>query len=132
MINTNMISSQHTSATQVDSVLSFSQLNKMKYSSNQPEALKQVTQQFEALMFQQILKSMRAASNVLRDEDSPLSSSKLDFAKELHDSQMAQVIAVQQQEGISSMLMQQLSPLVSMNSESKPNDTIMKNTHSND
>ncbi|MET1076712.1 MAG: transglycosylase SLT domain-containing protein [Pseudomonas sp.] len=65
-------------------------------------------EQFEALFLQQILKQMRKAGDVLA-EGSPLHSREMSTMRDLHDEVLAETLAGQQQAGISSLLVSQLS-----------------------
>jgi len=70
--------------------------------------LEQVSEQFEALFLQQILKQMRKAGDVL-SADSPLRSRQLDTLRDFHDEALADTLASRRQTGIADMLVKQLS-----------------------
>jgi flagellar protein FlgJ len=84
-------------------------LQKIKNADDQTEALKTIAKQFEALMYHEILKSMRAASQVMADKENPLSQASSDFANELYDGQLAQQLVLGNPGGIASMLVEQFS-----------------------
>ena len=52
-------------------------------------ALELVSQQFEAQFLQTVLKQMRQASDVLSDDDSPLSSQNDGMYRDWHDAELA-------------------------------------------
>src|SRR5690606_27533575 len=70
--------------------------------------LEAVSEQFEALFLQQILKQMRRAGEVLA-EDNGLRTRELGVMHEMHDELLAQTLAKQGQLGIAEMLVQQLA-----------------------
>jgi flagellar protein FlgJ len=75
-----------------------------KGDARSPETLKQVAQQFEALFLQMMLKSMREAS--LGDE--VFGSDQGDFYRDLHDQQLATMLAKRQGIGLADVLVRQL------------------------
>ncbi len=70
-----------------------------------PKALQATAQQFEAVLLQMMLKSMRAAS----PKDSIFDSDQTRFYQELLDSQMAQVMASKGGTGLAAVIVRQLS-----------------------
>jgi len=89
-------------------------LASLKQKGNQPAALKQVAQEFEALLLGQMLKAMRAASNVL-GEGSYLQSNETKLYQEMLDQQLAVTLAQQKGLGLSEVLIRQLSPQTPLN-----------------
>jgi len=84
-------------------------LASLKKDSGGGESLKQVAQEFEALLLGQMLKAMRAASNVL-SEGSYLQSNETKLYQEMLDQQLAVTLAQQKGLGLSEVLIRQLSP----------------------
>ncbi|WP_271411288.1 lytic transglycosylase domain-containing protein [Pseudomonas sp. Q1-7] len=72
------------------------------------EQLEAVSEQFEALFLQQILKQMRKAGDVL-SAGSPMRSRELDTLRDFHDELLAETLAGKRQTGITDMLVKQLS-----------------------
>ncbi|CZF84140.1 rod-binding protein [Grimontia marina] len=89
-----------------------SALAKIRHSSDQQGALKEVAGQFEAMFLQLVLRQMRSSSDVLADEDSPFSSQQYGVFRDMHDGQLAIEMARKQNAGIADMLVKQLSPSV--------------------
>lgn len=75
---------------------------------NSDEALRAVSQQFEAMFLQMIMKSMRDATNSL-NEDSLLNTQYTEQFQEMHDEQLVQNLSMQGGLGLSEVLYQQLS-----------------------
>ena len=73
-----------------------------------PEALRQVSQQFESLFVQMMLKNMRAA-NAVFSEDNPFDSRETQFYRDMHDQQLALTLAHGRGIGIADALYKQLS-----------------------
>lgn len=73
-----------------DSMFDAKALNQIKAMGREqdPQALKEVAKQFEALFVQQMLKSMRAANEVFA-EDSYFNSSEMQFHQDMYDQQMS-------------------------------------------
>jgi len=84
-------------------------LASLKKPSGGQESLKQVAQEFEALLLGQMLKAMRAASNVL-SEGSYLQSNETKLYQEMLDQQLAVTLSRQKGLGLSEVLVRQLSP----------------------
>ncbi|MGF1776193.1 rod-binding protein [Vibrio nomapromontoriensis] len=86
-------------------------LAQLKHDNTQ-QGLIAAAQQFEALFLQQMLKRMRAASEVLSDDDNPLSIKSAGMFQEMRDAQLAQQISRQSSFGLAEMIYQQLSAQV--------------------
>lgn len=69
--------------------------------------LEAVSEQFEALFLQQILKQMRKAADVL-GADSPLRSREADTFRDFYDGALAEALARKRQAGIAELLVRQL------------------------
>ncbi|MGE4407828.1 transglycosylase SLT domain-containing protein [Pseudomonas sp.] len=88
-------------------------LNAMRARHDGPSAarrqqLEMVSEQFEAMFLQQILKQMRKAGDVL-SAGNPLRSRELDTMRDFYDEVLAETLAGKRQTGIADMLVQQLS-----------------------
>lgn len=81
-------------------------------------ALKTVAQQFEAQFLQTVLKQMRSASDVMADEDSPLSSKNNGLYRDLHDAELASQLSQLQSMGLSEVMTKQLSGALQSRSQS--------------
>ena len=92
--------------TQTDFYLNFNHLSEMKLGArqNSADASKSVAQQFESLFIQQMLTAMRSAATF----DEASHNSYLDNYQEMHDKQLALVMAKQGGLGIAKFIMQQL------------------------
>lgn len=86
-------------------------LTNIKHSNDRPEALKEVAGQFEAMFLQMVLRQMRSSSDVLADEDSPFSSQQHGVFRDMHDGQLSIELAKKQNSGIADMLVKQLGPV---------------------
>ncbi|MGL6295773.1 MAG: flagellar assembly peptidoglycan hydrolase FlgJ, partial [Plesiomonas sp.] len=84
----------------------------IKGNRDQQQALRQVSQQFEAVFLQTILKHMRQANNAMRDPDSPFSSRQQDFYQSFYDGQLAVEMSKKSRIGIAEMLVKQLGAVV--------------------
>ncbi|MGO5000414.1 rod-binding protein [Oceanisphaera sp. W20_SRM_FM3] len=74
------------------------------------QGLDQAAEQFEGLFLQMVLKNMRSASDVLRDEDGPFAGGpQQDMMRDWYDGQMAMNMASQRQTGLSELMVGQLS-----------------------
>lgn len=73
-----------------DTFLDANSLNHIKTMgrADDPQALKEVAKQFEAIFVQQMLKNMRAANEVF-SEDSPFNSNEMQFHQDMYDQQMS-------------------------------------------
>ncbi|MGR5167213.1 rod-binding protein [Vibrio astriarenae] len=83
-------------------------INRLKYDQG-ADSLMQVAHQFEALFVQQMLKNMRATTQVLGDEDNPLSMHSADMFQDMLDGQLAHTISQTSNFGIADVLYRQLS-----------------------
>ncbi|MDF2178320.1 flagellar assembly peptidoglycan hydrolase FlgJ [Aliiglaciecola sp. CAU 1673] len=72
------------------------------------EALHEAAKQFEGIFVRMMLKSMRAASDVLSDSDSPFNSEQVKFYRDMHDQQMASDLAANGSIGLADIIVQQL------------------------
>ncbi|RYV00768.1 peptidoglycan hydrolase [Shewanella sp. OPT22] len=72
-------------------------------------ALELVSQQFEAQFLQTVLKQMRQASDVLSDDDSPLSSKSDGMYRDWHDAELAGRLSQMQSTGLAKVMTKQLS-----------------------
>ncbi|HAD42596.1 MAG TPA: flagellar assembly peptidoglycan hydrolase FlgJ [Plesiomonas shigelloides] len=88
------------------------QLQNIKGNRDQQQALRQVSQPFEAVFLQTVLKHMRQANNAMRDPDSPLSSRQQDFYQSFYDGQLASEMSKKSHLGIAEMLVKQLAAAV--------------------
>ncbi len=74
------------------------------------KALEETAKHFESIFVHMMLKSMRAAEDVLADESSPFNSSQVKFYRDMHDKQLATNLSSQGSIGIADALVQQLDP----------------------
>ncbi len=72
-------------------------------------ALELVSQQFETQFLQTVLKQMRQASDVLSDDDSPLSSQNDGMYRDWHDAELAGRLSQMQSTGLAKIMTKQLS-----------------------
>jgi flagellar protein FlgJ len=95
------------SATAIPSVFDAQALARLKTDlrKDDPQALKAAAQQFEAVLLQMLLKSMRAAT----PQTGPFDSDQTRFYQELLDSQLAQVMAAKGGTGLAAVIERQLS-----------------------
>lgn len=86
-----------------------SQLQQLKSKTHRdsPEALREVSRQFEALFLQMILKNMREANNVLRSD--LLNTNQTDFYDEMYHQQLAKTLSESEHLGLAKVLMNQMS-----------------------
>ncbi len=75
-------------------------------------ALKAAAEQFEAVMMQQMLKSMREANEVFEDDDFFGDRSHVDTYEQMHDEQLAASLAKSQSLGLAEIMVRQLSNVV--------------------
>lgn len=87
-------------------------------------ALEVVSQQFEAQFLQTVLKQMRSASDVMADEDSPLSSQNDGMYRDWHDAELAGRLSQMQSTGLASIMVKQLSPALQ-----SPGEVVASNNH---
>ncbi len=76
--------------------------------SNSREALQAAATQFEAMMVEEMLKSMRQATETL-SEDNPFSSRQEQFYQSFYDSQLAFEMASQGNLGVADQLVEQVN-----------------------
>lgn len=72
-------------------------------------ALQEAAQQFESIFVQMMIKSMRQASEVLADEESPFSSQNVKFYQDMHDQQLATSLSSSGSIGLADIVVKQLS-----------------------
>ena len=70
-------------------------------------ALMEASKQFEGIFINMMIKSMRKASDVLADEDSPMNSQQVSFYRDMHDKQMATSMATNSSMGLANVIYQQ-------------------------
>ena len=80
---------------------------------NDKAALEETAKHFESLFVHMMLKSMRAAGDVLADEDSPFNSQQVKFYRDMHDQQLATNLSTSGQIGLAEIIVQQLDPQAS-------------------
>ena len=78
---------------------------------NDQAALGEAAKQFEAIFIQMMLKSMRQASDVLVDEDSPFNSEQVKFYRDMHDQQLALNMSQSGSMGLAKLITQQLGQM---------------------
>jgi len=98
-------------------------------------ALEKVSQQFEALFLQNVLKQMRSASDVMADKDNPLSSQNDGMYRDWHDAELAGRLSQMQSTGLASVMTKQLAgalksdlQTVASTSEASTNTVINQST----
>jgi flagellar protein FlgJ len=103
-----MLLSTPSNATDTSVYTDFSALHKLKNQAqtDSPQAIKQVAKQFEALFFQNILKSMRAAKLA----DGLFDSDESKSYNEMYDQQLSVHLAEKSGTGLADMIVKQLSP----------------------
>lgn len=79
-------------------------------SSEDEAALQQAAEKFEAIFVRMMLKSMRQASDVLADKNSPMNSEYMKFYRDMHDQQIANDLASSRGMGLAELIVQQLGP----------------------
>ncbi|BDX07808.1 flagellar assembly peptidoglycan hydrolase FlgJ [Planctobacterium marinum] len=77
---------------------------------NDKQALEETAKHFEAIFVQMMLKSMRAAEDVLADENSPFNSQEVKFYRDMHDQQLATNMSASGSVGLAEVIVQQLDP----------------------
>ncbi|UJF18024.1 rod-binding protein [Vibrio sp. SS-MA-C1-2] len=92
-----------------DFYLDNSSLQAIKLQGDSDEGIRAVSEQFEAVFIQMMLKRMRASSEVWSDKDNPLSTQSGSMFQELSDNQMALSMAKKSTLGIADLIYQQLS-----------------------
>lgn len=88
-----------------------SSLQQIRTASRNDEqgALRQAAEQFEAIFFNMLLKSMRQA-NAAFEAEGMMNSQTTEFYRDMHDSQMASDLAQKGSLGLADLLVQQLDP----------------------
>lgn len=84
-------------------------INSIKHQSDPQAALKMAAKQFEGMLYQQILKNMRAATDLINSEENPLSKKSGGVMRDMYDGQLAMQMAQGGPGSISEMLVTQLS-----------------------
>ena len=79
--------------------------------SGDKAALEEAARQFEGIFLQMMLKSMRAAQDVLADENSPFNSEQVKFYRDMHDQQLATDLATKGSVGLADIIVKQLGQL---------------------
>lgn len=87
---------------------------------NNLERLEAVSEQFEALFLQQILKQMRKAGDALTADDS-MRSRELETMHDFHDAALAEALARKRQTGLADMLVRQLGGAVQASEQAAGN-----------
>lgn len=77
---------------------------------NDKKALEETAKQFESIFVHMMLKSMRAAEDVLADENSPFNSQQVKFYRGMHDQQLASNLSANGSIGLADVIVQQLDP----------------------
>ncbi|OXS02715.1 rod-binding protein [Shewanella algae] len=80
-------------------------------------ALKQVSQQFETMFLQTVLKQMRTASDAIADEDNLLSSSNDGLYRDWYDSELALYLSQIQSTGLADVMSRQLGAKLQFSAE---------------
>ena len=88
-------------------------LEKFQGDSQSQEALQAAATQFEAMMVEEMLKSMRKATETL-SEDNPFSSRQEQFYQGFYDSQLAFEMASQGNLGVADQLIKQVNRIQGM------------------
>ncbi len=88
----------------------FREFDKMRKNArdNDPEALKQVAKQFEAIFLQMMLRGMRSANKVFAQEGF-LKSDSIDFYQDMFDSQLSLNLSHKEGFGLAEVLVKQLT-----------------------
>lgn len=78
--------------------------------NNDKKALRKAAEHFESVFMNMLMKNMRAANDVLADEDSPFNGKQVKFYRDMQDNQMAMELSSKGALGIADIIVQQLSP----------------------
>jgi len=84
-------------------------ITSIKYQNDQGDALTKAAKQFEAMLYQQILKSMRASTDLINSDENALSTQNQGVMRDMYDGQLALQMAQGGPGSISEMLVSQLS-----------------------
>lgn len=87
-------------------------------------ALRQAAEQFEAIFFNMLLKSMRQA-NAAFESEGLMNSQTTEFYRDMHDSQMASDLAQNGSLGLADLLVQQLDPKAAAAQRKKADNLLM-------
>ncbi|WP_416398342.1 flagellar assembly peptidoglycan hydrolase FlgJ [Allohahella sp. A8] len=90
--------------------------------ADKAEALKTVARQFEAIMMNEVMKSMRAANEVFA-KDSPFNSSATDMYEDMLDQQMTLNMSTGKGSGLADMLVRQLGGRYGLDANGDPKDS---------
>lgn len=104
-------------------------LSDLKLDKDNPDSLKAVAKEFEALFIKMILKSMRDANKALKSDY--FDSNDESFYEEMYDSQMAEVLAGSGKLGLSQAIVNQMSPTKANIQRTELKTSAISNTHSN-
>ncbi|MGY0216823.1 rod-binding protein [Endozoicomonadaceae bacterium StTr2] len=80
--------------------------------TSEQNQLREVAEDFEALFLQQMMKSMRSASDAIADENSPFNSRQERFYRDWFDGLLAKDLSGKQGLGLADMLVSKLSDKV--------------------
>jgi len=92
--------------------------------SDEKGGLRQAAEQFEAIFFNMLLKSMRQA-NAAFEAEGLMNSQTTEFYRDMHDSQMASDLAQKGSLGLADLLVQQLDPKAAAIQRKKPDNLLM-------
>jgi flagellar protein FlgJ len=84
-------------------------INSIKNQSDSETGLRMAAKQFEGMLYQQVLKNMRAATDLINSEENPLSKKSNGVMRDMYDGQLAMQMAQGGPGSISEMLVTQLS-----------------------
>ncbi len=84
-------------------------LEKLRSEEDKDVALMKVSQQFEAIFVQQMLKGMRTATQAMADTDNPMSQSKDNMFQDMLDNKLATSLTSEGQFGLAESIYRQLS-----------------------
>lgn len=98
-----------------------SSLQQIRSASNkdEPGALRQAAEQFEAIFFNMLLKSMRQA-NAAFEAEGLMNSQTTEFYRDMHDNQLASDLSQKGALGLADLLVQQLDPHAAAKTQRKP------------
>ncbi|CAM5206985.1 flagellar assembly peptidoglycan hydrolase FlgJ [Alishewanella longhuensis] len=92
--------------------------------------LRQAAEQFEAIFFNMLLKSMRQA-NAAFESEGMMNSQTTEFYRDMHDSQMASDLAQKGSLGLADLLVQQLDPQAVVAQRKKADSLLMPGESAN-
>jgi flagellar protein FlgJ len=108
MDKSNLLQSQFEVSRNVNDLQGLETLRKAALKGDEG-ALQEAAQQFESIFVQMMIKSMRKASEVLSDEDSPFNSQNVKFYQDMHDQQLASSLSASGSIGLADIVVKQLS-----------------------